>query len=215
MALLKVSEIFLSLQGESTYAGLPCAFIRLAGCNLRCSWCDTPHAREGGEELEVAEAVRRLLAWGVPLVEVTGGEPLLQEGVYPLTETLLAAGATVLLETNGSLPLGRLDSRIVRIVDVKCPGSGFAHCHDWSNMALLRATDQVKFVLAHRADYDFARGVLRQYELERKGCALLFSPAWGLLEPGELAAWMLEDRLRGVRLQLPLHKLLWGGERGR
>jgi 7-carboxy-7-deazaguanine synthase len=212
---LKVSEIFFSLQGESTWAGLPCAFIRLAGCNLRCNWCDTPQALEGGEEMSVDEAARRALAFGVPLVEVTGGEPLLQEEVYPLMETLLGAGARVLLETNGSLPVGRADPRVVKILDVKCPASGFAQCNDWSNLALLRPTDEVKFVLSGRADYDFALGVLRHHGLLERGCPVLFAPVRGMLEPRRLAAWMLEDRLSGVRLQLQLHKLIWGEERGR
>jgi len=212
---LTVCETFLSLQGESSYAGLPCAFIRLAGCNLRCGWCDTPHAFEGGEEMSVAEAAQRLLAFGVPLVEVTGGEPLLQEDVYPLTERLLAAGARVLLETNGSLSVARVDPRVVRIIDVKCPGSGMAHCNDWSNMALLLATDQLKFVLSGRADYDFALGVLRHHGVLNRGCEVLFAPAWGNLAPAELAEWMIADKLAGVRLQLPLHKLLWGEARGR
>jgi 7-carboxy-7-deazaguanine synthase len=215
---LRVSEIFLSIQGESTHAGLPCAFIRLAGCNLRCSYCDTAYALEGGQEMGTAEAAECALAFGVPLVEVTGGEPLLQEEAYPLMEALLAAGATVLLETNGSLPVGRVDPRVARIIDVKCPGSGFAHCNDWSNMALLRATDEVKFVLADRADYDFARGAVRHYGLLER-CPVLFAPAWGeppqRLEPRQLAEWMLEDRLAGVRLQLQLHKLIWGQARGR
>jgi 7-carboxy-7-deazaguanine synthase len=215
---LKVAEIFLSLQGESTYAGLPCALVRLSGCNLRCSYCDTPYAWEGGQELSVAEAAGRALAYGVPLVEVTGGEPLLQDDVYPLMERLCEAGARVLLETNGSQPLGRVDERVVRILDVKCPGSGFAQCNDWSNMALLRARDEVKFVLTGRADYDFALGVLRHHGLAGR-CQVLFSPAWGggagVLDPATLAAWMLDDRLAGVRLQLQLHKLLWGEARGR
>ncbi len=216
---LKVSEIFLSLQGESTFAGLPCAFVRLAGCNLRCSYCDTAYALSGGEEMAVAEAARRALELGVPLVEVTGGEPLLQEEVYPLMELLLAAGATVLLETNGSLPLGRVDERVHRIVDIKCPGSGFVQCNDWSNMGLLKAGDEVKFVISERADYDFARGVVRHHRLTER-CPVLFAPAWGAAGPGglpaaELASWMIEDRLAGVRLQLQLHKLIWGEQRGR
>ncbi|MFH0810459.1 MAG: radical SAM protein [Pseudomonadota bacterium] len=214
MALL-VSEIFFSIQGESTHAGLPCVFVRLAGCNLRCSYCDTGHALEDGTRMSVEEVASRTIAYRVPLVEITGGEPLLQEDVYSLMDTLLDAGSHVLLETNGSLPLGRVDSRIKRIVDVKCPGSGAVHSVNWANMPLLGPRDEVKFVLSDRTDYDFARGAILHHSLLARGCAVLLSPVRQRLEPKDLAGWMLEDKLRGVRLQLQLHRIIWGEERGR
>lgn len=212
---LRVSEIFCSLQGEGTRAGLPCAFIRLSGCNLRCAYCDTIFAREPdrGEELEAGEAAARALAYGQRLVQVTGGEPLLQEGCGELIAALLDGGATVLLETNGSIDISGLDPRVVRIMDIKCPSSGMGRSTLWENLDHLRPDDEVKFVVSGRGDYEWARDVIIREKLDER-CTLLLSPAWGELEPAKLAEWMLADRLP-ARLQLQIHKVIWGEERGR
>jgi 7-carboxy-7-deazaguanine synthase len=205
---LTVNEIFFSIQGESTYAGRPCVFVRLAACDLRCGWCDTPYAFHEGTKTSVADVVARVEAYGCPLVEITGGEPLLQEDVYPLMDALLALGKTVLLETGGHVDLGRVPAAVVKIVDVKCPGSGEQHRHEWGNMDRLGPADQVKFVLEDRADYEYARDVLARYGLERRSAAVLFSPVHGVLDPRTLAEWVLADRLP-VRVQLQLHKYIW------
>jgi 7-carboxy-7-deazaguanine synthase len=211
-ATLVVHEVYVSLQGESTYTGLPCVFVRTSACHLRCTWCDTPHAFDAGERLAVDDVVARAHAFGVELVEVTGGEPLLQPGVYPLMQRLADLGHRVLLETSGSLDVADVDPRVVRIVDVKCPGSGEVEKNRWQNLALLRATDELKFVLADRADYAWARDVIRERALGTPagagGANVLLSTAHGLLDPAEVAAWMLEDRLP-ARLQVQLHKILW------
>jgi 7-carboxy-7-deazaguanine synthase len=208
---LRVAETFASLQGESTWAGLPCFFIRLAGCNLDCRYCDTRAARDPavGEDLTLAALVARAVSAAVPLVEITGGEPLMQKETPALCRALVDAGKTVLVETNGSLPLDRLPSEVIRIMDVKCPASGMADRLHRANFATLRPRDEVKFVLADRADYDYACCILRDHRLTERTANLLFSPAWGLLDPADLAAWILADRLP-VRLQLQLHKILWG-----
>ena len=212
---LRIAEIFYSLQGEGTRAGLPCAFVRLAGCNLRCCYCDTTYAREpnDGEEMEAGEAAARALAFGIKLVQVTGGEPLLQKGCGELIEALLAGGATVLLETNGSLDISEVDPRVVRVMDIKCPSSGMGRKTLWENLDHLRRDDEVKFVVSGRGDYEWARDVIIRENLAER-CQLLLSPAWGELEPAKLAEWMLSDRLP-ARLQVQLHKVLWGEERGR
>jgi 7-carboxy-7-deazaguanine synthase len=207
--MLRINEIFLSIQGESTFAGRPCVFVRLTGCDLRCSWCDTVHAFTEGSERPVDDVVADVAGYGCNLVEITGGEPLLQEDVYPLMDRLLWRGFTVLLETGGHRSLARVPDAVVKVVDIKCPRSGEVHTTDWANLARLGTRDEVKFVIADRADYDYAKGVLVQHDLSRRCGAVLFSPAHGLLGASDLAAWVLADRLP-ARLQLQLHKLIWG-----
>ena len=209
--MLTVNEIFHSIQGESDYAGRPCVFVRLTACDLRCAWCDTPYAFHEGRKREVADVVAEVEGYGCPLVEVTGGEPLLQPDVYPLMDRLLAGGATVLLETGGHVSLERVPAGVVKIMDVKCPGSRESHRNDWDNLGRLAGRDQVKFVVADRADYEYAREVVRRHRLDARSAAVLFSPVHGVLPPERLAEWVLADRL-GVRLQVQLHKYLWGAE---
>jgi 7-carboxy-7-deazaguanine synthase len=211
LAMLTVNEIYPSIQGESTYTGLPCVFVRTTACDLRCAWCDTPYAFHEGRKMSLDAVLAEVGRHGVRLVELTGGEPLLQPAVYPLMDRLLAEGYTVLLETGGHLDVGRVPAPVVRIVDVKCPGSGESHRNHWPNLALLRPHDEVKFVLRDRADYEFAREVVAAHALAGRVAALLFSPVHGVLDPGALAAWILEDRLP-VRLQLQAHKYIWGAE---
>ncbi len=207
--MLTVNEIFFSIQGESTRAGQPCVFVRLTACDLRCSWCDTPYAFNEGRKQSVDDVLGAVAGFGCPLIEVTGGEPLLQQDVYPLMERLLAGGSTVLLETGGHRSIAQVPAGVVAIVDVKCPGSGEAHKVDWDNMARLRRHDEVKFVIADRGDYEFARGATERYQLASRTAAVLFSPVHGVLEPRDLAAWVLADRLP-VRVQLQVHKYIWG-----
>ena len=203
--MLKVHEIFASIQGESSFAGWPCAFLRLSGCNLSCSWCDTAHAGESFAGMTVAEAVMALLALGLPLVEITGGEPLLAPETPQLATSLADAGRTVLIETNGSLDISVLDPRAVAIVDVKCPGSGMEGRNDYANLDRLRPRDEVKFVLTDRADYEFAREIAaRVWERNMDQ----FSPVSGRFKAAELAAWMVADGVR-ARLALQLHKYIW------
>ena len=208
-----MTEIFRSLQGESTHAGFPCAFVRLTGCSLRCVWCDSAYAFHGGTEMSVAEAADRALALGTDMVEVTGGEPLEQDGVYPLMDRLLAAGRTVLLETGGHVPLDRVDPRVIKIVDVKAPGSGMESANLAENLESLGPRDEVKFVLADRADFDWALARIAASDLDRRH-AVTFSPVWQGLDAAELAGW-IRDSGRRLRLGLPLHKLLWGDVPGR
>ncbi len=208
-AVLKVNEIFYSIQGESTRAGRPCVFVRLTGCNLRCTWCDTEYAFHEGRPMTVEDVVAEVERHGCRLVEVTGGEPLLQPEAVPLMAALLGRGHEVLLETGGAEPIDRVPPGVARIVDVKCPGSGEHRRNRWENLDRLRPTDEVKFVVADEADYRFARDVIRDRGLEAL-CAVLLSPVHGALDPAELAAWVLRDGL-GVRVQLQLHKLLWPG----
>lgn len=210
---LRVTEIFRSIQGESTRAGFPCAFIRLTGCSLRCVWCDTAYAFSGGEDIPVSEAVERVVALGTDLVEVTGGEPLEQEGVYPLMEELLERGKTVLLETGGHVPLDRVDPRVVKIVDVKAPGSGMSAANLPENLDSLGARDEVKFVLADRQDFDWALDVVADKDLDARH-VVTFSPVWEKLSAADLAVW-IRDSGRPIRLGLQLHKLLWGDVPGR
>ena len=205
--IFQVSEIFQSIQGESSYAGLPCSFIRLSGCDLRCRWCDTVYAFENGETMTLETILETVAGFRHRLVEVTGGEPLIQPDTPSLLKTLCDQGYTVLLETAGHLPFGHLDSRVIRIVDVKCPGSGMADRNQPENYQVLNERDEVKFVLANREDYDFARKVLKEWRFG--GCeTFYFSPVTGEMELHQLAKWMLEDRLQ-VRLQLQLHKIIW------
>ncbi len=209
--MLTVNEIFHSIQGESSHAGRPCVFVRLTGCNLRCVWCDTPYAFEEGRRLSVDEVMQAVDAYDCPLVEITGGEPLLQPDVYDLMERLLAAGKTVLLETGGHIDIRDVPHAVVKVVDVKCPGSGEAAQNAWVNLERLAAHDEVKFVIRDRADYEFARKILRRHELDRRCAAVLLSPVHGVLDPVQLAAWSLEDRLP-ARIQLQLHKYVWGDD---
>ena len=214
--ILRVTEIFRSIQGESTRAGFPCAFVRLTGCSLRCVWCDTAYAFTGGEDVPVTEAVARVLALGTDLVEVTGGEPLEQDGVYPLMKELLDRGKTVLLETGGHVPLDRVDPRVVKIVDVKCPGSGMEPANLPANLAHLGPRDELKFVIADRADFDWTLAFVRAHGLAGKH-ALLVSPVFdGAASPlATQAAEWIRDSGVPLRLNLQLHKLLWGDVPGR
>ena len=204
---MKVTEIFTSIQGESTFCGLPCTFIRMTGCNLRCKYCDTPYALEGGEELDLDQIMDKVRESGISLVELTGGEPLLQEECYLLINLLLEEGYTVLLETNGSLTLEKLDSRVMKIVDIKCPGSGMSEKMDFSNVNYLTGKDEVKFVISDKGDFDWAKGIIDTYGLIEK-CKVLISPVLSSLEAKDVAGWILEERLP-VRLQLQLHKVIW------
>jgi 7-carboxy-7-deazaguanine synthase len=211
---LSVCEIFLSLQGEASRMGLPCAFVRLAGCNLRCQWCDTSYAREGGQDMTVKDVMARVSKFNCRRVELTGGEPLCQPAALELMAALCDAGWEVLLETNGSRDIGPVDSRVARIVDFKCPSSGMSHENLWSNVERLCARDEVKFVLADRGDYNFAAAAVRGRGLLDR-CPIIFSPVHGRLAPADLAEWILTDGL-DIRLGLQLHKLLWPDEpRGR
>ncbi len=211
---LRVTEIFHSIQGESTWAGLPCTFVRLTGCPLRCVWCDTEYAFHGGETLALDDIMETVRGIGTPLVEITGGEPLVQQGAFDLAEQLLEAGFTVLVETSGALDVAPLDPRAHKIMDLKCPGSGEVERNLWSNLDHLTAGDEVKFVVADREDYEWARGVIRDRRLDEAVVdgrlrALLISPTWEAIDFQELARWILEDGLP-VRLQPQLHKLIWG-----
>ncbi len=205
---LRINEIFFSIQGESTWAGRPCAFVRLTGCDLRCSWCDTEYAFHEGRSMAVEEVAAQLQGYGCDLVEVTGGEPLLQAAVHPLIARLLEAGITVLVETSGASDVSRLDARAIKVMDVKCPGSGEAARNLWSNLEHLTPRDEVKFVIADRADYEWARDVARRNNLAARVNAVLMSCAFGRLEPALLAGWILADRLP-VRMQLQMHKHIW------
>ncbi len=209
--MLTVNEIFYSIQGESTFAGSPCVFVRLTACDLRCTWCDTPYAFVEGAKRSVDEVAQDVLSHGCPLVEVTGGEPLLQEDVYPLMERLLASGLTVLLETGGHLSLERVPPGVITVMDIKCPGSGEAARNAWTNLDRLRRHDQVKFVIKDRTDYDFARDVVHRHALDRRVAAVLFSPVHAVMDPRTLAEWVLQDGLP-VRVQLQVHKYIWDAE---
>jgi len=208
--LLTINEIFHSIQGESTRAGEPCVFVRLTACDLRCSWCDTAYAFYEGQKRTVEDVVAEVDGYGCPLVEVTGGEPLLQEDVYPLMRDLVAHGHIVMLETGGHLPTARVPSEVVKIVDVKCPGSGESAKNHWPNLETLLPHDEVKFVVRDREDYEFARDVVARHHLASRCAAVLVSPVHGVMDPAALSAWILEDRLP-VRVQLQLHKLIWPG----
>ncbi len=208
---LVVHEIYRSIQGESTFAGLPCTFVRLTGCNLRCTWCDTPQAFYGGTRLRRADVLARALDLATPLVELTGGEPLLQPGVIPLLRELCDAGRTVLVETSGEADVSRVDPRVHKIMDLKAPGSGEAHRNRWSNLEHLGAGDEIKFVLTDRADYEWMRAVIAERALAGRGVALLASTVWGKLAVKQLVGWVLEDGLP-VRVQVQLHMGVGGAE---
>lgn len=215
-----ITEIFKSIQGEGTRAGRPCIFVRLTGCNLRCTWCDTTYAFHGGQKMSVEEVVEHVEALrgsavGGPLVELTGGEPLLQQDIYPLAERLLAAGYVVLIETSGERFIGQLPEAVIKIVDVKCPDSGEPETFDVRNLKELTNRDEVKFVVSSRRDYEFARDFMREHRLAGRVKEVLFSPVhedpggkWKGLEPRQLVEWMLEDGVE-ARLGLQLHKIVW------
>jgi len=210
---LLVNEIFFSIQGESSHAGRPCAFIRLAGCNLRCSYCDTRYAYDEGSVREIPEIERQVRSFGCPLVEITGGEPLLQAGTPELVRALLERRYTVLVETNGSLDIGLVDERCSRIVDVKCPSSGVSEKNRLENLAILTPNDEVKFVIGDRADFEYAKGIISAHLSCRSGLKPpLISPVSGRMDPEILARWILEDHL-DVRLQIQLHKVILGAEK--
>lgn len=213
MAALTITEIFRSIQGESTFAGLPCTFVRLTGCGLRCVWCDTAYAFTGGRRMETSEILEEVERHGTKLVELTGGEPLEQEGVYPLMAELLDRGKTVLVETGGHVPIDRVDPRAITILDVKAPGSGMQAANLEENLARLRPRDEVKIVLADRKDFDWAIEFVARRRLDQ-GRVVTFSPVWEALPPDQLAQWILESG-RPVRLGLQLHKILWGETPGR
>lgn len=206
--MLTINEIFHSIQGESTHSGRPCVFVRLTACDLRCNWCDTPYAFTEGRKATVDEVMSRVEQFGCDLVEITGGEPLLQPDVYPLMRQLLESGRTVMLETGGHRSIKDVPAGVVRIVDVKCPGSGESARNHWENLELLSPSDEVKFVIRDRADYEFARDVVERYRLVGRTAAVLFSPVHDVLPAKDLAAWILADRLP-VRLQLQAHKYIW------
>lgn len=212
---MQITEIFRSIQGESTYAGLPCIFVRLTGCNLRCVWCDTAYAFYGGKTMSVDGVMEVVRGFSesdgkrrVSLVEITGGEPLLQKEVVPLMERLLTDGYRVLVETSGERFIGNLPPEVIRIVDVKCPGSGEGGTFSMDNLAVLNSRDQVKFVLTDRRDYEWAREFLRKHRVPDEVEAVIFSPVFDKLDPRSLAEWVLADGLP-VRLGLQLHKFIW------
>lgn len=209
--MLTINEIFHSIQGESTHAGRPCVFVRLTACDLRCRWCDTPYAFHEGRKMTVDEVVADVEARGCPMVEVTGGEPLLQPDVYPLMQRLLESGKTVLVETGGHRSIAQVPPGVIRVMDVKCPGSGESHRNDWSNLDRLTPADEVKFVIADRPDYEFARDIVRREGLDGRVAAVLFSPVHQELDPRELAQWVIADALP-VRVQLQLHKYIWNAD---
>jgi len=208
---LTINEIFHSIQGESTYAGRPCVFVRLTACDLRCSWCDTPYAFHEGRKMSVDDVIADVEARGCPTVEVTGGEPLLQADVYPLMQRLLDSGKTVLIETGGHRSIANVPAGVIRIMDVKCPGSGEAEKNDWGNLALLTTSDEVKFVIADRRDYEYAREIVQRENLPARVNAVLFSPVHGKLDAKVLSEWVIADRL-DVRVQLQVHKYIWSPE---
>jgi 7-carboxy-7-deazaguanine synthase len=209
---MQITEIFKSIQGESTHAGLPCIFVRLTACNLRCTWCDTEYSFYGGAKMTLDEVLGRVRAFGGKLVEITGGEPLLQEEVYLLMDRLLGEGYRVMLETSGERPIDRVPRAVIKIVDVKCPDSGAANTFAMENLNHLASHDQIKFVIATRRDYEFARDFTRQHGLDERTAAVIFSPVHGQLELAEMAQWILDDGPENVRFGYQLHKLIWGAE---
>ena len=205
--MLKINEIYASIQGESSHTGLPCVFIRLTGCNLRCSWCDTAYAFHEGTNLTIEETLQKVEAFALPLVEITGEEPLLQEDVYPLMQALLQKGYRVMLETGGALPIHKVPEKVIKILDIKCPGSGEEKKNHLENLKSLAPHDEIKFVLLDRADYEWSRDLLNSFDLN-PCIQILFSPVYDKLDLKDLSKWILEDRLP-VRLQTQLHKVIW------
>jgi 7-carboxy-7-deazaguanine synthase len=208
---LLVNEVYASIQGESSHAGRLCVFVRLTGCNLRCKWCDTEYAFYEGERRPIDAVVEQVLGYGIPLVEITGGEPLLQKGCPVLAQRLLDAGLTVLVETSGALPIDALPAGTIRIMDLKCPSSGECDKNEWRNIVNLTPRDEVKFVIADRADYEWAKDAMSRHDLARR-CRVLISPVHGTVAAEDVVAWMLADRL-DARFQLQMHKYIWGPER--
>ena len=204
---MRITEIFHSIQGESSYAGQPCVFVRLTGCPLRCTWCDSEYTFSGGIDMTLEAVLAKVKTYGCPLVEVTGGEPLHQPEAFTLVTRLCDEGYEVLVETSGAIDTAPLDRRAHVILDVKCPGSGMSDRMHWQNLARLTEQDEAKFVIKDRADYDWACGIVTQYELAAR-CTVLFAPVFGELDPQHLAEWILADRLP-VRFQLQLHKFIW------
>ena len=202
-----VNEIYPSIQGESSYAGLPCVFVRLTGCNLRCTYCDTEYSFYEGNRRTVDEVVAQTVSYKILLVEITGGEPLLQRGCATLAKRLLESGRKVLVETSGAFPIDVLPSGTIRIMDLKCPSSGESDKNDWSNIDRLNEHDEVKFVIGDRADYEWTRDVMRRYDLPKR-CSVLLSTVFGKIEPAAVTRWMLEDNL-DARFQLQMHKYIW------
>ncbi|MTI62753.1 7-carboxy-7-deazaguanine synthase QueE [Methylophaga sp.] len=213
MAQCRITEIFYSLQGESRTVGLPTVFVRLTGCPLRCGYCDTEYAFYGGEKMEIGDIVEQVASYHPRYVCVTGGEPLAQPNCIPLLTALCDLGVEVSLETSGAMDISKVDPRVVKVMDLKTPGSGEESKNRYSNIDLLREQDQLKFVICHRDDYDWARAKLDEYQLSER-CEILFSPIHGELKPAELADWIVADNLP-VRMQLQIHKYLWGDEQGR
>jgi len=206
---MRITEIFFSIQGESSHAGRPCVFVRLTGCNLRCSWCDSVYTFTGGERLSVDDVLARVQAYGCKLLEITGGEPLAQAEAFPLIERLCDEGYEVLIETSGSIDITPVDRRAKIILDIKCPGSGEVEKNRWANLDELRPHDELKFVIADRADYEWARTLILERQLDR--WTVLLSPVWGTMDMKALAEWMLADRLP-ARFQTQLHKHIWGAD---
>lgn len=206
---LRITEIYHSIQGESTWAGLPCTFVRLARCNLRCVWCDTTYSFYGGTPTSIDDIVAECDGYNCSLVEITGGEPLAQkDGCVDLCQRLIDQGYTVLIETSGSLPIAPLPAEVIKIMDLKCPDSGECDKNDYSNIEALSPDDEVKFVLASRRDYEWARDQIREYELAQRCKAVLFSPVFGSIEPKDIVDWITQDKLP-VRFQLQMHKFIW------
>jgi len=208
---LVIHEIYASIQGESSFAGLPCTFVRTTGCNLRCVWCDTPQAFYGGTRMTREQVRTKALALGTPLVELTGGEPLLQPAVFPLMSELCDAGKTVLVETSGEADVSRVDPRVHKVMDLKCPGSGESQRNRWSNLDYIGPGDELKFVLADRADYEWMRAAVKERRLAERTPNLLASTVFGKLSPRQLVEWVLADGLT-VRVQLQMHKYVWPPE---
>lgn len=209
--MLKINEIFYSIQGESSFAGLPCIFIRLTYCNLRCSYCDTEYAFYEGEDISIKEILKTVKNYNCKLIEITGGEPLMQDNIYDLMNELCNNNYTVLLETSGSLTIENVDPRVHIIMDLKCPSSGMVKKNLYSNIDFIKIKDEIKFVIGNREDYDWAKGIILQYNLYEK-CEILFSTVFGKLDLKDLAEWILSDNLK-VRLQAQLHKYIWNPEK--
>ncbi|MCA1567573.1 MAG: radical SAM protein [Acidobacteria bacterium] len=211
--MLRVTEIFRSIQGESTHAGRPCAFVRLTGCPMRCVWCDSEYTFTGGERMSLEEVLAGVRAMNCRLVEVTGGEPLAQREAFTLITRLCDEGFEVLVETGGYVSTEQVDPRAKLILDVKCPASGEAERNHWPNLSALRADrDEIKFVVVDRADWDYALDVIARYDLERRAHAILVSPVWGQTDLQALAEWIASSGLRKVRMQMQLHKMIWGAD---